>query len=299
MIATLKHIVIAVCIALLGVLVLKPELLQKIPMPTRATVETSSGVLDAVWQLVPSQFVSYLNPVIESPHTAGDKKDALTTDAIIDATNNERIKAGLMPLRSNVALIASAKVKTDDMIARQYFEHDSPDGKQVWDLVVDEGYQYIIVGENLARGDFDDAEDLLTEWMNSPGHRANVLSPKYQQIGAYIGRGVYENREVWFAVQHFGTDRSACPIIDSKLKSVIDGLDKDLTARRAQIANEKAFLISANNLEGEAYKEKVNEFNALVAQYNTILVISQEKIKTFNAQVAAFNACLSEYKPVR
>jgi hypothetical protein len=135
--------------------------------------------------------------------------------------------------------------------------------------------------------------------MNSPGHRANMLSPKYQEIGAYVAQGTYDGRVVWFAVQHFGTDRSACPGINAKLKPEIDAMNANLNQQRAHISNEKALLVGPNHPEGEEYKDRVTAFNGLVADYNTALVLSQEKIKIYNTQVAAFNACLGMYRPVK
>ena len=293
---TFKHIVGIVLIVLIGIGLTKPEiLLDPIGISTRAVESVTTRA--HLGQLIPSAVVSYLD-AIDPVTRRSDDNPVLTIEEIIDATNKERIKEGLPPLRSNPNLIQSARAKTNDMIAQHYFEHESPDGTQVWDLATTAGYQYVIVGENLARGDFADADDLVREWSRSPGHRANMLSPKYQEMGAYAAVGIHEGQEVWFAVQHFGTERSACPTIDTKLKLTIDSLDKDLSQRRAQIANEKAALIAPNHPQGEEYKERVTAFNALVAEYNTALVISQEKIKVYNAQVAAFNACLNAYKPV-
>lgn len=291
---TSRHIFGTLIVVGIGALLLKPELIQDV---YPRAVETVATTAQSVGKLVPAPLIAYLDSIEPVRHVSGDT--SLTTDAIIEATNKERIKAGLMPLRSNTALTRSAMVKTDDMIARQYFEHDSPDGKAVSDLVLDAKYDYVIVGENLARGNFADATDLVSEWMNSPGHRANILSPKYQEIGAYVAQGTFEGRTVWFAVQHFGTDRDACPRISSKLKPEIDAMNERLNQRRAQIANEKASLVGPRHPEGEEYKDRVNAFNELVADYNTTLVLSQEKIKIYNAQVAAFNACLGLYRPVK
>lgn len=288
------HIFGTLILVLIGAVLLKPQLIQDV---YPRAVETVTTTAQSVGKLVPAPLIAYLDSIEPVRHVSSDT--SLTTDAIIEATNKERIKAGLMPLRSNAHLTQSAMVKTDDMIVHHYFEHDSPEGKAVSDLVFDAGYDYVIVGENLARGNFVDATDLVTEWMNSPGHRANILSAKYQEMGAYVAQGTYDGRPVWFAVQHFGTDRSACPAINTKLKPQIDAMNADLNQRRAQIANEKALLVGPNHPEGEEYKDRVNIFNELVSNYNIALVLSQEKIKIYNAQVAAFNTCLGLYRPVK
>jgi uncharacterized protein YkwD len=255
--------------------------------------------------LTPSSAVSYLRTIKPVVGLQDSEKTATVVDPlddetplsnIIDATNRERIKEGLLPLVLNTKLNASARVKTNDMITRQYFEHDSPSGEDIADLARAQGYEYVIVGENLAFGDFVDGDDVVNKWMASAGHRANILNPKYQEIGVYAAKGTYQGRVVWFAVQHFGTNRSACPIISTSLKKTIDTTNKDLKQRQIVIAAEKAILEGSDRPSGEEYKERVAAFNAMVAEYNTALVLSQEKIKTYNAQVAAFNACLAGYQ---
>ncbi len=227
-----------------------------------------------------------------------NKSATLSTNNIIDATNQERIKVGLPPLKINQQLITSAGYKTADMIQKQYFEHTSPSGITVSDLAQKAGYSYIIMGENLALGDFIDGNDVVAAWMNSPGHRANILNTHYTEIGVSAAKANYQGREVWFAVQHFGTPRSVCPYIDQNLKTAIDTINDNLKQRQAQIANEKALLETPNHSQSDEYKNAVNEFNKLVSEYNTALVISQDKIKEYNIQVSAFNQCLLQYQTV-
>ena len=62
----------------------------------------------------------------------------------------------------------------------------------------------------------------MTAWMNSPGHRANILNPHFQEIGVAVGKGMYEGHETWIAVQSFGMPLSACPASDANLKIKID-----------------------------------------------------------------------------
>jgi uncharacterized protein YkwD len=285
----------AILALLITVLAIRPTVVKDIL--GSAIVQSSTETVQTIGSLIPSNIISYIEPIKPVSVTRSDAE--LSVEAIIDATNKERIKAGLIPLRSNARLTQSATTKTRDMITRDYFEHQSPDGKGVADLALAAGYDYVIVGENLARGGFASASDLVNEWMNSPGHRANMLSSKYEEIGVYAAQGMYDGHEVWFAVQHFGTSRATCPVISERLKIEIDTMNADLGNRRAQIASEKAALEAPNHPEGDEYRARVTTFNALVAEYNTILVISQEKIKAYNAQVAAFNNCLTVYKPVK
>jgi uncharacterized protein YkwD len=232
----------------------------------------------------------------QKPATSSKDKTSLTTENIIEATNAERIKAGLTPLKANTLLTASAKLKTDDMIKRQYFEHVSPSGEGVSDLGRKVGYDYILMGENLALGNFGSAKELVDAWMNSPGHRANILNTGYQEIGIYAAKGTYEGRTVWFSVQHFGTARGACPAINEKLKASIDTANARLRAQEEQIEDMRATLESPNRPTGSEYEKLVTEFNALVAKYNADLAATQKNISTYNAQVKTFNACLAMYQ---
>lgn len=214
---------------------------------------------------------------------------------IIDETNKQRIKAGLEPLRADATLVESAEIKTQDMIDLGYFEHRSPSGKSVSDLGKDVGYDYIIMGENLAMGDFKNAKDLVDAWMNSPGHRANMLNPEYQDIGVYATEGIFEGQAVWFAVQHFGTQRAVCPSISKSLKQEIDILNKDLDKQQQEIEALKDTLEGLTADSG-GYDDKVNLFNAMVVSYNKALELSKNKIVQYNKQVASFNTCLLQYQ---
>lgn len=238
----------------------------------------------------------FLGEYGSKPFWTFKKNIDISSDSIIEMTNKERIAQGLEPFRSNQFLNDSAKRKALDMITRQYFEHDSPEGRAVSDLAHGAGYDYIIVGENLARGDFTSAKDVVQAWMESPGHRANIMNPKYQDIGAYAAMGVYNGRSVWFAVQHFGTERSVCPSIDSSLKPLVDAMNKNLNTRRSQIFQEKKILTGIHNLEDDEYKDRVAAFNNLVTQYNITLATYQEQSAVYNAQVTRFNECLLTFK---
>lgn len=258
----------------------------------------SSQVSPTTTTATTPSLLSYLGGIEAFKNTSSTLPQhvAITTSGIVDATNQERINAGLPPLKLNNLLVESATRKTMDMIAKQYFEHTSPSGITVSDLGRQVGYDYIVMGENLALGDFANSQDVVNAWMQSPGHRANILNPGYQEIGAFAAKGTYQGKDVWFVVQHFGTPRAVCPQISTSLKNSIDTINASLKQLQVQILNEKATLESANHPEGSAYESMVNDFNGLVAQYNTSLVISQDKTKEYNAQVTAFNNCLVHYQ---
>ncbi len=129
---------------------------------------------------------------------------AITPDNILSLTNDSREQNGLGALSANSKLARAAQAKADDMLARQYFAHITPDGKQPWDFISATGYAYQAAGENLAIN-FVQAEEVETAWMNSPGHRANILNTSFREIGIGISTGTYNGNAVIFVVQMFGT----------------------------------------------------------------------------------------------
>lgn len=226
------------------------------------------------------------------------KGTELSVISVIEITNQERIKAGLTPLLPNLMLVSSAKIKVEDMIAREYFEHTSPTGKTVSDLGTQVGYDYLTMGENLALGNFSTAEELVAAWMNSTGHRANILSANYTEIGIYLAQGKYQGKTVWFAVQHFGTARGVCPVINEKLKEDIAVLDKSLKSKEKQVYTLRSLIENTTPATDPTYYESVSHFNRLVTEYNRELAYSQKIVSTYNQQVLAFNKCLTQYQKV-
>ncbi len=128
---------------------------------------------------------------------------SITTDDIIAQTNDQRGKNGLLPLRRNDQLTRAAEAKGADMLAKGYWAHTAPDGKEPWYFINQAGYNYTRAGENLAR-DFRDTTSTVNAWMNSPGHRANLLNPNYQEIGVSVVSGPFNGYEAVIVVQMFG-----------------------------------------------------------------------------------------------
>lgn len=221
----------------------------------------------------------------------------LTVRGVIEKTNTARALnpgadgGGLYMLTENYLLDRDAQMKLDDMFAKQYFEHVSPSGVGPADLAQAVGYAYVIVGENLALGDFGSDQGVVTAWMNSPGHRANILNPHYQEIGVAVEKGMYEGHMTWLAVQSFGMPLSSCPVINANLKAQIDANSIAIATLRAQLDAKKA-QIDSTSQQDSSYNTYVNEFNAIVPQYNALVEANRASVSTYNAGVQAFNACI-------
>lgn len=136
----------------------------------------------------------------------------ITAEQVVSQTNMERMKAGLAPLKVNELLNAAAQLKAKDMLERQYWAHNSPDGVEPWFFFKKAGYAYQSAGENLAR-DFMNTSDMLTAWMSSPTHKANILQPKYEEIGVAVVNGMFQGVETTLVVQHFGKPKLTPAII--------------------------------------------------------------------------------------
>lgn len=130
---------------------------------------------------------------------------------LVRLTNAERQKAGLPPLAENPALIRSAQLKGEHMLRHDYFDHTSPDGLSPWSWFNLARYVYLYAGENLAI-DFSESEDVVSAWMRSPGHRRNLLSDRYAEIGMAVVTGEFEGRTATIVVQHFGRRSGAANV---------------------------------------------------------------------------------------
>lgn len=99
--------------------------------------------------------------------------------------NAERARRGLRTLIADPALEVAAEAHSLDMARRDYFEHDTPEGVKPWMRIARAGYRASLVGENLAWGEGDKSTPAhaMKLWMKSPGHRDNLLEPRYTQIG--------------------------------------------------------------------------------------------------------------------
>jgi uncharacterized protein YkwD len=105
--------------------------------------------------------------------------------------NRERAARGLRPVHLNHRLSVAAKRHSRDMVQRRYFDHTSPSGSTFTARVSRAGYHFSSLGENIAwgSGSYATPRSIMRSWMNSPGHRANILRSKFREIGIGIVAG--------------------------------------------------------------------------------------------------------------
>src|SRR3989344_4089272 len=171
----LFYLTLILVITLGGIFYLKDEVSNFYLRFTDSLQEIEKVSLDAVSEAV--EDIITAPPPLRSPTTSSGAP--ITVAGTIKATNAARASNGLPPLVENSKLDTAARAKVADMFELQYFEHVSPTGRNVSNLVKDVQYEFIAVGENLALGNYKDDQDLVTAWMNSPGHRANILNSRY------------------------------------------------------------------------------------------------------------------------
>lgn len=217
---------------------------------------------------------------------------ALTVQGTLTWTNVFRAQMGFSALAENALLRRAAEIKLADMFKNQYFEHISPLGVDVSDLAGSVGYAYVIVGENLALGDYENDQTLVQAWMDSPGHRANILHDRYSEIGIAVGKGMFEGTETWLAVQEFGVPLSACPSPSEALRQNIEGLEESLEAMSATIDAKRKELEAWPDKRSSEFNNAVEAYNALVHQYNELIQTAKSFIDSYNVQIKQFNSCI-------
>lgn len=133
-----------------------------------------------------------VSPGTQAPATTAPSQSTFASQ-VVTLVNQERTKAGLRPLTSNSALTTMALDKAKDMYTNGYFDHTSPTYGSPFDMMTKYGISYSYAGENIAKGQQTPAA-VMTAWMNSAGHRQNILSPNFTQIGVayYNGEWVQE-----------------------------------------------------------------------------------------------------------
>lgn len=125
-----------------------------------------------------SLFVSYIAPRTSTLAYA----TSMSQQGLLDATNSHRANNGQTALSLNSKLNSAAQAKANDMVARNYWSHTTPDGQEPWVFISNAGYSYLKAGENLAYG-FLTSADTVIGWMNSPSHKANMLDSAYLEVG--------------------------------------------------------------------------------------------------------------------
>ena len=247
----------------------------------------------------------------------------LTTAGVIAYTNKARQEnGGLALLTESQLLHAVARERMNDMIQKHYFAHVSPSGESATDAAQKVGYPYSRIGENIAEGFFANDEKLVLGWMQSPGHRQNILSDEFSEIGVAIGKGMVKGEPVSIAVQIFGRQSppvsqptnvagvssekpsDSCARPDESLLKTINSMGAEMTELRNSLEEMRGQidLIKSKVDRGEGeptasasdYNARVQRFNQLLLEAKTKEAQAREMTSLYNGQVDKYNACIRQ-----
>ncbi len=130
-------------------------------------------------------------PATDPPETRPPTPTGSAEQQVLSLVNAERAKAGCGAVTLNGRLNAAALAHSQDMSANDYFSHTGLNGSQPWDRAEAAGYDYRSIGENIAYG-YGSAERVMNGWMNSSGHRANILNCNFTEMGlGHVAAGDY------------------------------------------------------------------------------------------------------------
>lgn len=121
-------------------------------------------------------------------HSSGQKNvlsyatSEVTAGNLLTATNQQRATAGVASLGLNSALNQAAQTKATDMVTKNYWSHNTPEGTPPWTFMTNAGYSYSKAGENLAYG-YTTSAETISAWYASPGHRENMLDSGFTEVG--------------------------------------------------------------------------------------------------------------------
>jgi len=256
-----------------------PTILQKV-----LSTEVSNSVIEAFQKGVNAPGALFAKVESNNAH--------LTVTGVLSGTNNERVLDGKKILTLDQGLNVIAKLRMNDMFAKGYFEHVSPNGQSASSVAKDTSYEYITIGENIALGNFEDDAVLVKAWIDSPGHKENILKVTYTHIGIAVGKGIYNGRSTWIAVQIFSKPLSACPAIDERLKTSIATQNSEIDILKKQARTlESEMETLKDEKKWDQYNQKVSEYNMLAKAINEKVIILKADIEVFNGGVRVFNEC--------
>ncbi|WP_289138382.1 CAP domain-containing protein [uncultured Brevibacillus sp.] len=158
-----------------------------------ATTYPQYGYQPYMQPVQPQMQVPYAAPANQQQPVKQAKQqvDASTVGKqVTDLVNQERAKAGLKPVELDASLNKVAQAKAADMSSNNYFDHTSPTYGSPFDMMKQFGVSYMTTGENIAMGQRT-AREVMNQWMNSEGHRQNIMNPSFTKIGVGFVNGYW------------------------------------------------------------------------------------------------------------
>lgn len=202
----------------------------------------------------------------------------ITSQELLGLANQKRQEENLPLLSLNPELSAAALSKANDMFSKNYWAHNSPDGKTPWEFIKEAGYSYIYAGENLARG-FTTSGDVTNAWMASPSHRANVMSNNYGEVGFAVVTGKLDGEDTVLVVEEFGSRNLA--VLPSTQKANVSGTSQNESEKTVEAAPVEKKTIS-QPIENKTSTEKQQALFASAQVKNKPLIDSVNLTTNFS-----------------
>lgn len=171
----------------------------------RATLLSSSAIVVYLLLIITLMSLFRFMPKI-FPGVLGYASN-IEVKSLLELTNAKRQEIGLKPLILSETLSKAANDKAIHMFNNNYWAHVAPDGTEPWDFILEEGYDYVYAGENLAKN-FSNSRDVVSAWYTSLSHRENLLGENYDEVGFAVLNGNLEGYETTLVVQMFGRPRN-------------------------------------------------------------------------------------------
>ncbi len=237
--------------------------------------------------------------------------DKMHPESVLRLTNEFRAEEGLQPLSASSKLNEAARLRARDMIDKDYFAHNCPDsGDGAEEAAIVLGYSYRGIAENIAKGNYKSARQLVQDWMDSKGHRDNILHPDMHDMGIAVVReekSIFSGSsgDVSYGVQLFARRMPDCIAPDDRLRESIEDLQQEqeqlqqrVERLREKLESQSAVIDYAQSQE--QIKESKVMYNIYATMHNFALhelqEISEEvnaKISTYNAQAETYEHCLA------
>lgn len=162
----------------------------------------------------------------------------ITATSLYNQTNIARQEAGLKSLSLSDELNKAAFMKAQDMFSKQYWAHNAPDGTQPWKWFADVGYNYDEAGENLAKG-FSSTNAVMTAWLNSPEHKANITKNTYKDVGFAVVSGKLSGGFTTIVVALYATPA------DKRVSNVLSSVSEASPNNQASILTQFAIALQS------------------------------------------------------
>ncbi len=252
-------------------------------------------------EYIPSQQKTFHKP----PGLFSEKLDA---PHIIKLTNEYRLSLGLTPLRENFQLTHAAEYRANDMISNRYYAHVNPTtGEGPGEAIEDVNYRYRTYAENIAMGNWQSNRHLVDGWINSPGHRANIVNPNIREIGVAIVKDNITplgDPPVYYGVQLFASPMPDCSSPSEADKALLqemqrknDDIWKRVNTKKSEI---EQLQLRINREQNNNTKNRmISDYNREVSAYNSL--VSQAKgtqeslklvVQSYNNKINEYNTCM-------